>query len=187
MFNKLFHKERISFNNSFHELKSIMNNFINFWTSIRKELFFRLKKSLRKITVKWSPLRKRLNKQLKRLSQWKRTSLSLGMILFLLLKNINTGLSLRHIMKSTKLIKISSPNPRILNYLKLEWENLTSSIATQLVKLYKRPFKWNGKTSKNKKILQFNYRNKNQIWVSIPNKVTFHKTQCNALKRMRNL
>lgn len=187
MFNKLFQKEKTNFKNNFHELKTIMNNFINFWTSIRKESFLRLKRSMRKIIVKWSRLRKSLRKRLKRHSRWKKISLNLGMILSSLPKNINTDLSSRLILKSTKLTKISSLNLQILNCLRLEWENSTLSTVTQLVKLYKKASKWNGRTNKNKKNLQFNYKNKNQTLASILNKATFLKIQYNALKRMRNL
>ena len=164
-----------------------MNNFINFWTSIRKESFLKLKKSMRKITVKWSHLRKSLRKRLKRLSRWKKISLNLGMILSSLLKNINTDLLSRLILKSIKLTKISSLNLQTLNCPKLEWENSTLSTVIQLVKLYKKASKWNGRTNKNKKNLQCNYKNKNQTWGSILSKVTFLKIQYNALKKMRNL
>ena len=187
MFNKLFHKEKINFKNNFHELKSIMNNFINFWTSIRKELFLRLNKSMRKITVKWLILERRSNKPSKRLNRWKKISLNLGMILSSLLKNINTDLLSRPTLKSIKLTKISLLNLQILNCLKLEWENLILSTVIQLVKLYKKASKWNGRTNKNKKNLQFNYKNKNQTWGSILNKATFLKIQYNALKKMKSL
>ena len=141
MFNKLFQKEKTNFKNNFQELKSIMNNFINFWTSIRKEWFLKLKKNMRKITVKWLILERRLNKPSKRLNRWKKISLNLGMILSSLPKNINTDLSSRLILKSTKLTKISSLNLQILNCLRLEWENSTLSTVTQLVKLYKKASK----------------------------------------------
>lgn len=163
-----------------------MNSFMSFWMNIRKELFFRLKNSMKKITVRWSLLKSNSNKRLKKLSPWKKIFLSRGRTLFLSLKSINIDLLLRLTLKSIKLIKIWWLKARIPLSQKWEWENLILPTAILLVKPYKKDFKFNGKTSKNKTNLMFNYRKKTLIWVNILNKVIFLKIQFNALKKMKS-